>query len=98
MYLVVVLHVVSSVDSGNSSSQQFYFDTKIKVRKRLLRVAVECKSIKPFVYSSTSRYLKGDNYDMDDKIWPMKNAKDCTTIWRAAGDRSPSHKIRIIAV
>lgn len=72
---VIIFHVASPVPAGNTSSDQFYFDTNVEGTKTLLRVAAECKSVKAFVYTSSSGVLLGDSYDNGDETWPIKTAK-----------------------
>ncbi len=71
---VVIFHAASPVPAGNGSSDKFFFDTNVVGTETLLRVAAACKSVKAFVYTSSSGVLKGDSYDMGDETWPMKTA------------------------
>jgi sterol-4alpha-carboxylate 3-dehydrogenase (decarboxylating) len=69
---VVIFHVASPVPSGNGSNDKFYFDTNVEGTKTLLRLAAACKSVKAFVYTSSSGVLAGNSYDKGDETWPMK--------------------------
>ncbi|KAN0105841.1 NAD(P)-binding protein [Hyaloscypha variabilis] len=71
----IIFHVASPVPAGNTSSDQYYFDTNVEGTKTLLRVAAACSSVKAFVYTSSSGVLVGDSYDMGDETWPMKTLK-----------------------
>ena len=66
----VVFHVAAPISSGNDSNEKVYHDTNVAGTKRLLDWAINTRTVKAFVYTSSSSVVEGP-YIFADESRPL---------------------------